>query len=388
MDGFRLRTATLLLTLGWVLLAPTSMADPVVPPPVQVSIGKKDGTRIKGVYLNFNYAELSAAFALDDGVSTVMVPCSELDPASLAIIAAKIPPVVGWLDADKVHVCVRVIGALTPQAETTASDAIWQAAEAASSVKEKIAWFQLFGMISELLKAEQGFNNAAAEHENRVKTLDEKRKAAEDWCRKYGTNPLTGEDRSKAYMEWAIGDLIRSVAAGPFTILGKKKDLMIRLASFRAYIGYCEISGRPAYAKELGELLQKILTRSATAREVEGPGCALMGAIVPRVVDHNHRGNNAKLLKQMFAKMTLTSNPDKALELLIPNSTIVERDAVKTALLHTVSRKINQATVGDADAQRYFWYEIKPAFPDFDRRQGVLRNISFFLEEAVRMGSL
>jgi hypothetical protein len=388
MDGFRLHGPKLLLTLAWALLAPVLKADPVVPPPAQVSIGKKDGTRIKGVYLNFNYAELSAAFALDDGVSTVVVPCSELDPASLAIIAAKIPPVVGWLDADKVHVCVRVIGALTPQAETAASDAIWQAGETASSVKEKIAWFQLFGMISELLKAEQGFNNAVAEHENLVKTLDEKRKVAEDWCRKYGTNPLTGEDRSKAYMEWAIGDLIKSVAAGPLTILGKKKDLMIRLASFRAYIGYCEISGRAAYAKELGELLQKILTRSATAREVEAPGCALMGMIVPRVVDHSHSGNNAKLLKQVFGKMTLTSNPDKALELLIPNSTVVERDAVKTALLNTVSRKITQATVGNADAQRYFWYEIKPAIADFDRRQGVLRNISFFLEEAVRMGSL
>jgi hypothetical protein len=388
MDGFRLRGLKLLPALAWVLLAPVLKADPIVPPPAQVSIGKKDGTRIQGVYLNFNYTELSAAFALDDGVSTVVVPCSEMDPASLAILAAKIPPVVGWLDAGKGHVCVRVVGALTPQAETAASDVIWQAAETATSVKEKIALFQLFGMVSELLKAERGFNEAVANHEMLTKLLEEKTKAAEAWCRKYGINPLTGEDRSKGYMEWAIGDLTKSVTAGPFTILGKKKDLMIRLASFRAYIGYCEISGRPAYAKELGELAQKVLTRSAAAREVEGPGCALMGTIVPRVVDHSHRGNNAKLLKQMFAKMTLASNPDKALELLLPNTTWVERDAVKTTLLNTSSRKINQATVGNADAQRYFWYEIKPAFPDFDRRQGVLRNISFFLEEAVRMGSL
>lgn len=388
MDRFRLRGPKLLLALAWALLAPALKADPVVPPPAQVSIGKKDGTRIKGVYLNFNYIELSAAFALEDGVSTVTVPCAEMDAPSLALVAAKIPPVVGWLDAGKGHVCVRVVGALTPQAETAASDAIWQAAETSTSVKEKIALFQLFGMVSELLKAEEGFNHAVAEHEHLVKSLDEKRKEAEKWCRKYGINPLTGEDRSKAYMEWAIGDLVKSVAAGPFTILGKKKDLMIRLASFRAYIGYCEISGRPAYAKELGELAQKILARSAAAREVEGPGCALMGTIVPRVVDHSHRGNNAKLLKQLFTKMTLTSNPDKALELLLPSSTLVERDAVKTTLLNTVSRKINQATVGNADAQRYFWYEIKPAFPDFDRRQGVLKNISFFLEEAVRMGSL
>ena len=388
MDRFRLRAPKLLLTLAWGLLAPVLMGEPVVPPPAPVSIGKKDGTRIKGVYLNFNYIELSAAFALDDGVSTFEVPCSEMDPESLAIIAGKMPPVVGWLDAGKGHVCVRVVGALTPQAETAASEVIRQAAETATSVKEKIGLFQLFGMVSELLKAERGFNEAVANHEMLTKLLEEKTKAAEAWCRKYGTNPLTGEDRSKAYMEWAIGDLTKSVAAGPVTILGKKKDLMIRLASFRAYIGYCEISGRPVYAKELGELAQKILTRSAAAREVEGPGCALMGMIVPRVVDHSHRGNNAKLLKQMFAKMTLTSNPDKALELLLLKSTLVERDAVKTTLLNTVSRKVNQATVGDADAQRYFWYEIKPAFPDFDQRQVVLRNISFFLEEAVRMGSL
>jgi hypothetical protein len=90
----------------------------------------------------------------------------------------------------------------------------------------------------------------------------------------------------------------------------------------------------------------------------------------------------------MFSKMALTSTPDKALELLIPKSTIVERAAVRTALLNTVSRKINQATIGEADAQRHFWYAIKPAFPDFERRQEVLRNVSFFLEEAVRMGSL
>ena len=388
MDRVHLRVPILLLALAWALLAPVLKADPVVPPPAKVSMGKKDGTRIEGVYLNFNYIELSAAFALDDGVSTVVVLCGEMDPASLAIIAAKIPPVVGWLDADKAHVCVRVVGALTPQAETAASDAIWQAAETAGSVKEKIAWFQLFGMVSELLKAEQGFNEAVTNHKMLTKLLEEKTKVAEAWCRKYGTNPLTGEDRSKAYMEWAVGELTRSVAAGPAGIQGKKGRLMIRLASFRAYMGYCEISGRPAYAKELGELLQKVLNRSAAAREVEGPGCALMGTIVPRVVDHSHRGNNAKLLKQMFAKMTSTSNPDKALEVLMPSLTWQERDAVKTTLLNTVSRKINQARVGDADAQRYFWYEIKPAFPDFDRRQGVLRNISFFLEEAVRMGSL
>lgn len=65
-----------------------------------------------------------------------------------------------------------------------------------------------------------------------------------------------------------------------------------------------------------------------------------------------------------------------------------EREAVKAALINTAMRKINQATVGDADAQRHFWYAIKPAFPDFDRRQKVLKNVSFFLGEMVGMGSL
>jgi hypothetical protein len=71
---------------------------------------------------------------------------------------------------------VRVVGALTPQAETAASDAIRQAAETATSMKEKIALFQLFGMVSELLKAERGFNEAVANHEMLTKLLEEGRR--------------------------------------------------------------------------------------------------------------------------------------------------------------------------------------------------------------------
>ena len=82
MDRFHFRNPILLLTLAWALSAPIMKADPVVPPPAPLSIGKEDGSRLKGVYLNFNYIELSGAFALDDGVSTFEVPCSEMDPES------------------------------------------------------------------------------------------------------------------------------------------------------------------------------------------------------------------------------------------------------------------------------------------------------------------
>ena len=384
MGKFRLRAAT----LAWALLAPALMAELVVPPPAGLSIVKKDGTRIHAVYLNFNYTELSAAFALDDAVGTAVVPCSEMDPASLAVVAAKIPPVVGWLDAGKAYVCVRVNGALTPEAETAACDAIWQAALASEVPREKVALFQLFGMVSGLLKADQGVKTAAAGLESNIKGLEKATKEAEAWCRKYGINPLTGADRAPAHMEWATRDYKGAVAMSRVTLRDSRRDLMIRLASFRAYIGYCEISGRPAYVKELGELRQKILTRSAVARELDAPACSLMGKLATEVTNHNHQGNNAKLLKQLFAKMTVESEADRALELIFPAYTFQERAGVKVALLSTVTVKINQSLVGDAYALRYFWYRLKPSIADYDKRQLVLRDIALFLEEAVRMGSL
>lgn len=388
MDRVPLRLPALLSVLA--LLSHGGLrADPVVPLPDKMKIGKKEGEALEGVYLNFNFAEFSAAFGMTDGVSTSTVPCEEMDAASLAAIATKIPPVAGWLDAGRAHVCMRVVGAATPEAESDAAEAIREEAEKAEAMKEKIALLQVFGIVSQLLKAEKAAHDAETKLESDLEQLGLAIKAAEEWGKKYGVNPLTGEDRSKAHMEWATGSLKASVAHGrEYRLPETKRDLMIRMASCRAYIGYTEISGRKEYGKILGELMQKVLARSAIAREWEPPGRCLLGILAPKVAEHSHRGNNAKLLGQLFGKMTQQSTPDKALDLLIPHSDIVERDAIKTALIDTVTRKINQASVGEGDAQRHFWYAIKPAITDFERRQRVLKNVSLFLEESVRMSGL
>jgi hypothetical protein len=356
-------------------------------PPEKMQVERTDGRSFEAQFLHFDFAEGVAVFVRRDG-GEGRILCSAMKADTVAKIAMKMPPVVGWLDPKKSYLCIRVVAAVSPEAEIEAAEAIRQAAEAAPAEKEKLALFQLYGVVSLLVKADEKKDKATAHKEMVNKSCDKADIATRAWAARYGTSPLTGSDeRGRRHLERYLGE---TASARNGALLGEnmaRRELMLRLASARIYLGYCEISNRGGYAKELGELRQKILVRSATARELEGPGASLLAWLASRVSVHHHTGNNAKLLKEAFAKMVADSQTHAALRLILPKRPPQDCFAVKAALLALTEPRLTQDQFGDGVAQEALWQALKKGIADYEPRKVIEKKMLPFLEEAVRMGT-
>lgn len=359
--------------------------------PEKMEVRKKDGSVIQLPYLSFDVAHGVAVFAAENG-SELEVPAGDMAIESLAEITVRIPPVAGWLPPEKVYLCIPPVGALDRQHEEQAAQAIFDAAQASSSIKERIALLQLHDLIGGLLKADH--KRQDLEDPSQRTSLPAMREQAHgayrgelSYANRHAINPLTGRDQKTPIMERAAADLKRRLKSCDDSEQNSKRVLMLRLAACNFFARYCEISGRPAYAKELDELRAKVTARKAETREMESLGLAMLAWMASRVALHHHGGNNAALLQAVFAKMHSEVKVDQAIPIIFYDRPREEIFKLRACLVGLTAEKIQQSHIGDLILERRMREGMGKVIPDIYSRDVAIDQIEPFLLEAIRMGS-
>lgn len=374
-----------------IVLSPLHHAHGQDEAPDKLRIEKLDGSRIHLPYLSFDVADGVAVFAAENGTE-LEVPAGDIAIESLAEISARIPPVAGWLPLDKVYLCVPPIGALDRQHEEEAAQAIFAAAKAATSVKERIALLQLHGVVQPLLKTDHQRQDledpSLATSVPRLREWAHGAYQGELWyANRHAINPLTGRDQKTPIMEVATKDLERRLKNFIRMEQDSKRELMLRLAACNLFARYCEISGRGAYAKELDELRAKITARKPLTRDSEAFGLAMLSWMTSRVAVHHHSGNNAALLKGIFAKMHTEAKVDQAIPIIFYDRPPGEIFKLKAFLVALTAEEIQQSHIGDQILDRRLREGMGAIIPDPGKRDTAIRQIKPFILEAIRMGS-
>lgn len=353
---------------------------------VPMQIEKTDGSVVNLPYLRFDIAGGVAIFAAEDG-GELEVAAAEMSLVSLEKIAARVPPVAGWLPPDKVQLCVTAVGSSDQKHEEEAAEAIFNAAKAAPSLKERLALLQLRGIVHGVLKADH--DRAAMEGE--VAGARERaaltHKQDLHYADRHAVNPLTGRDQKTGHMEWSKQKTDPILLSCIEREQGSKRELMLRLASCHLFARYCEISGRDAYAKELDQLRAKVIARSPVTRESEAVGLALLAWMSSRVCVHHHSGGNAALLARIFEKIQPPYQVENAFKVIFFDRPPEEPFKAKAVIATLTAQKLAQSDIGDGVIEMRLRNGLRETTPDLEARKKVIRQLMPFVEEAIRMGS-
>jgi hypothetical protein len=349
----------------------------------------KGGAAYTAAFQEFHAQAGIMVFLKGDG-KTEFIASETLDDSTLGASAMRMRIVADWLPEDAVRVIKPLVDAADGQAETAALQTFLARGRESKTIREKLAWFQIYGLAFHLINSEKSAQNAVDAYSRATQEVQQIKAILERDLKTRRFSRL-GDDRGPWMVDVARKKIALTMEKPARDMPAAKKELMVRLAAANGYANYCPHLDRQDVGQAVADLRKKIVQRSVVGREMESAADAILGWLITRCLIHHYEGDEETYIVRIFGKMVVDAQIDPAFELLffdLPDNTRPLVVAlVKGALMALSEGRASPIDIANGATREALINHILRKDPNTANAAEIVERILPFVEEAVRLKS-